>query len=313
MGIQRMMKDIVTFLEIIGIMMIGFIVCLVFVLGDVSESFSQFPQAFLTLFRASQGDFDWENYEETQANPAFLLFGYIVISIYMIIAAIVLLNLLIAMMAKTFDSINETTISQIIFARFELALELNRASAFMPPPFNVVAMLGMILFYPIEFIINHTLFCCSKSHFDLAVFLMPNWMKYKKLELDDQILGHRVHVLTSEGDSIGRITSFDEDVHHHEITFYEDETEQEKKNVIIGDHVLKQNRWNVDIFSLSQQHYLKLEQFSDLLTSAMTQHHNEDAKKERKAHHARHHWICHYCRMYVKVSKITIKRLAREL
>eukprot|EP01084_Bolivina_argentea_P015925 29840_1 len=232
--VQRMMTDIIVFLEIIGIILIGFIVCLVFVVGDVLSAFASFPVAFLTLFRASQGDFDWDQLEDLEGvNPAFLLFAYLIISVYMIIAAIVLLNLLIAMMAKTFDSINETTISQIIFARFELALELDNESSFMPPPFNVFAMMGMIIFYIIEFIINHTIFCCSKKHhFDLCVLIMPNWLKHKKLELDSQIVGSKCHILTSEGDSIGLITSFDSDVHHHEITFYEDENEIGKKTAL---------------------------------------------------------------------------------
>ena len=105
-------------------------VCFVFVLGDVLPDFADFPSAFITLFRASQGDFNWDSFEDAEGlNPAFLLFAYIVVSVFMIIAAIVLLNLLIAMMAKTFDNIESSTISQIIFARFQMSLELSRESA----------------------------------------------------------------------------------------------------------------------------------------------------------------------------------------
>eukprot|EP01083_Nonionella_stella_P098541 277150_1 len=314
--VQRMMHDIGTFLEIILIILIGFIVCLVYVLGDVDDlkdSFGSFHKAFLTLFRASQGDFDWDQFADTtDVNPAFLLFAYVIISIYMIIAAIVLLNLLIAMMAKTFDSINEETISQIIFARFELAVELNRESAFMPPPFNVFAMVGIVLFYIIELVLNWSVCLCASVPCDLAVFIMPSWMKWKKLELDEQILGQKIHIITSEGDSVGLITDFDRDIHHHEITFYEDD-EISKKNVIIGDHVLKQNKWNVDIFKLSQLKYLRLHQFRQKISSKMTHDFKQNMKKVRRKHLKSHSWICSFCKMYVVESKMSIKRLGWEL
>ena len=82
-------------------------------------------------------------------------FGMIVMLIYLILGALVFLNLLIAMMAvkyiyilflfilrnikyssficmqKTFDSVQEDTTSAIIFARFKLALDFDYTGSFM--------------------------------------------------------------------------------------------------------------------------------------------------------------------------------------
>ena len=77
-------------------------------------------------------DFEWGDLETVVGiNYFYALFAYLVILAYMVIGAIVLLNLLIAMMAKTFDSIDAETKQQITFARFRLAIELDEESSFM--------------------------------------------------------------------------------------------------------------------------------------------------------------------------------------
>eukprot|EP01084_Bolivina_argentea_P072783 132131_1 len=119
------MGDIGTFFEIMIILFLAFAMCLMFILGDVLSEFQTPGIASVTLFRALLGDFEFDNLADLQhdgnVSAGILYFGYGIMLLYLVIGSLVLLNLLIAMMAKTFDTIEEDTTSAIIFARYQLA------------------------------------------------------------------------------------------------------------------------------------------------------------------------------------------------
>eukprot|EP01084_Bolivina_argentea_P297202 511985_1 len=169
-------------------------------------------------------------------------------------------------MAKTFDSIEEDTIGAIIFARFKLSLDLDTTASFMPPPLNVLAMLLLIIFYIIEWLLYSTkriinffgccinerekgvtiLNCCGKIlkkevnqdemlevdkmdfiKWDLAVFLMPLFMKERKLELDEQILYDNPPkktwiIKTNKGDTIAKFLSYKPEIAKFYVSFYKE-------------------------------------------------------------------------------------------
>eukprot|EP01083_Nonionella_stella_P277042 941850_1 len=107
------------------------------------------------------------------------------------------------MMAKTFDKIQEGTISAIVFGRFQTAMIYDNNVTFMPAPLNVVAFAFLALFYLVELFrcddrtclscFNRSCCSCCKQcirndRIDLALFLMPKWMKERTLEIDEQIV-----------------------------------------------------------------------------------------------------------------------------
>eukprot|EP01084_Bolivina_argentea_P159606 277953_1 len=115
--IFRMMSDIITFFEIMVILYLAFVFALFSLLRTVNPDFEDPTTTAITLFRAILGDFDFGNFNQSEyTNPGVYYFGYFVMLLYLVIGALVFLNLLIAMMAKTFDSIEEDTIGAIIFA-----------------------------------------------------------------------------------------------------------------------------------------------------------------------------------------------------
>merc|ERR1719334_200700 len=121
--IFRMMEDIGTFFEIMIVLFLAFALALMFILGpELPDLFGTPTTAALTLFRAVLGDFEFENFEEVSGKVSTGLeyFGYGIMLMYLVLGSLVLLNLLIAMMAKTFDTIEDDTTAAIIFGRFKL-------------------------------------------------------------------------------------------------------------------------------------------------------------------------------------------------
>eukprot|EP01084_Bolivina_argentea_P297201 511984_1 len=184
--IYAMMDDIMTFFKIMFVIYLGFTFALCFVMGSVHEDFSDPVEAAVTLFRAMLGDFDFSAFQE-DTDIVLLFFGYAVMFVYLIIGSIVLLNLLIAMMSKTFDAIEETQQIKMRISIFNIARTLDSNPAFIPPPLNIFAMTLSVIFYGIEWIIR-VCSCCKKEKFDLIAVIMPSFMRKRKLELDEQIL-----------------------------------------------------------------------------------------------------------------------------
>jgi len=63
-------------------------------------------------------------------------FGTILVSVYAIIAQIMLVNLLIAMMGDTFNNVNENADKEWKFSRYKF-ISAYKSSSVFPPPFSV--------------------------------------------------------------------------------------------------------------------------------------------------------------------------------
>ena len=104
-----MMDDTMTFLTIIVILWLGFTFSLNFLMGDVYYDFEDVESSLLTLFMASVGelsftawtlgDDDTNGELDDQIGKVYRFAVRIFIGIYVILAALILLNILIAMMA----------------------------------------------------------------------------------------------------------------------------------------------------------------------------------------------------------------------
>lgn len=115
------------------VLYLGFTFALMFILGDINERFDTPINSGLTLFAAILGDFEFESFAQQEGGNVYLFyFGYGVMLLYLIIGSLVLLNLLIALMATTYERIDQNATSAIIFARFNLALDLDEDASFMP-------------------------------------------------------------------------------------------------------------------------------------------------------------------------------------
>ena len=133
--IFRMMGDVAVFFAIMGVIFLGFVFAVFFV-ADSHDGFTTPIESAVTLITGLISDFDFDGFGGIQHNALFY-FGYFVVVLYLFLASIILLNLLIAMMATTYEHIDEDTTTTIVFARFELALRLDTDVSFMPPPLSL--------------------------------------------------------------------------------------------------------------------------------------------------------------------------------
>eukprot|EP01083_Nonionella_stella_P122850 369792_1 len=315
--IFKMMDDIAAFFEIMFILFLGFAFALMFILGDVHPDFDTPLNSALTLFIAIVAEFDFGAFsEETDddTNSSLVYFGYGVMILYLIIGSLVLLNLLVAMMATTYEHIDQNATSEIIFARFQLALSLDDDPSFMPPPLNLLAMVLVVIFYAIEWIIKTVSNCCfhGEKAFNLITLILPKFMRKRKLELDEQILYDNCDlywtIKTSDrGETKCRAEDYDYKLHKHRITFYDDD-EKHKIDVSIEDDVERKRTWWLDLMHLHEVGLLELKQFEEVDIDRQYIHKASHDDKWRDKY-----WLCGFCRSYVQSSKASIKCLGRLL
>ena len=132
--IFRMVKDVAVYFAIMVIIFLGFVFAVYFV-ADSHSGFNSPAESAVTLLTGIISDFDFDGFGDDNDTVLFY-FGYFVVVLYLFLASIVLLNLLIAMMATTYQRIDNDTTKTIVFERFELALRLETDCGFIPPPLS---------------------------------------------------------------------------------------------------------------------------------------------------------------------------------
>ncbi|XP_015916803.1 transient receptor potential-gamma protein-like [Parasteatoda tepidariorum] len=100
--------------------------------------FSNLFESSQTLFWASFGLIDLDNFELTGIQTYTRFWGLLMFGSYSVINVVVLLNLLIAMMNHSYQIISEHADVEWKFARTKLWLSYFEDGATVPPPFNII-------------------------------------------------------------------------------------------------------------------------------------------------------------------------------
>lgn len=133
--VLRCVDDVIHWLFIFVLFCFGctiaIIVCVKQNGGDPFKPFTE-DGSFAVAFYTIVGEF-------TAAFPDLIGngFGLVILAIYALIAQIVLVNLLIAMMGDTFNTVKEDSAKEWRFNRYSLATEYSSTSA-IAPPFNII-------------------------------------------------------------------------------------------------------------------------------------------------------------------------------
>ncbi|KAK9680688.1 Transient receptor ion channel II [Popillia japonica] len=98
-----------------------------------------------SLFWASFGLVNLENFELTGIKSYTRFWGLLMFGSYSVINIIVLLNLLIAMMSNTYAIIDDHSDTEWKFARTKLWMRYFEEAATLPPPFNIIPTPKMFL------------------------------------------------------------------------------------------------------------------------------------------------------------------------
>jgi len=129
-----MVGDAMKFLVLFFIIIFGFAVVMASLFSD-SSYFSDFPTASLYLFEAGMTAFDFRWLEGCRYQNG----GVIVLAIYIIISAIVLLNMLIAILAETYGAMTAQTDMHSAVMRANFIHDF-QACNHLPIPFNCIEL-----------------------------------------------------------------------------------------------------------------------------------------------------------------------------
>jgi polycystin 2 len=102
--VAKMIAQVVVFLVIFITVVVGFALAFHMLIGDAAYRFRGWGVACLSLFRMVVGDIDYEEIEATYNWLAVVLFF-----VYVAVSAILLLNLLIAMLNTAYVSVERAT------------------------------------------------------------------------------------------------------------------------------------------------------------------------------------------------------------
>jgi len=165
-----MYVDVVYFISLLGVMILGFAAAFNLLYGGIDASFTGFGISIFTCITVAYNQQYFVNNDEFVPLPVYWA-GDITMVIYLVLSAILLVNLLIAMMQSTYNEL--MTQGRPIEGEWSVAfgkvlLHYERF-LFFPPPFNILQIFAFCL---------GALFCCK--HY--------RWILFGSQETRDRII-----------------------------------------------------------------------------------------------------------------------------
>lgn len=166
----RLVSDVWQFCIVLLLFLIGCMFALYYLIGgDIVEEgedgcdFGSIYTLLLFTFQALLGQHDWSILKPSSDNG----FGVersrtaeALVVMFSIMGNIGLLNLLIALMASVYEQNSPLTAKQVHFAQIVNTVELVEKEAILPPPFNLMVIVGAVIYFMVETMIK----CLSCSH-----------------------------------------------------------------------------------------------------------------------------------------------------
>jgi len=119
-----MVKDLITFSIIFGFVLMGFGSAFHEWFADDDDpdgAFTTLPNALLTLFEFSLGEFRYSEMKEGN-HP---IFGPFILTVFLFAGTVMLLNLLIAILSHTYDTIQSQSLNEFRHGKAKMYSELN--------------------------------------------------------------------------------------------------------------------------------------------------------------------------------------------
>jgi hypothetical protein len=144
-----MIYDLFSFAVVFAMCLLGFSVALFSLLhdtefdGDPDPYFQTYSNTFVTMFSAALGNYDMTMF--VNDSPYYLI-TYIIIMIYLILSALVLVNLVIARMTSTHDNVDEHSFEEWNYAKAlstqqYIMVEEKHPMCMLPAPLNIITTL----------------------------------------------------------------------------------------------------------------------------------------------------------------------------
>eukprot|EP01083_Nonionella_stella_P074515 202177_1 len=148
--VQRMTNDIQNFALLWILFVFGFVFAEYYYIAKyLDESFSH---TFLDIFAVTTGgDADFEEYTSSdRISKSRSTIAQIMLVLLVLFGALLLINLFIAMMAKTFDEMSNISNTQWSLNAATFIVKYDRRNDILPPPFNLVVYILVLLWYIFE-------------------------------------------------------------------------------------------------------------------------------------------------------------------
>eukprot|EP01084_Bolivina_argentea_P006952 13123_1 len=164
--ITNMLGDVANFFLIWGLFFLGGSFAAYYIIGNDLMEFEDvklgtFSSVSFYIFKTLIGQQNWDK-TASKTNPddeSIEVFDAIrsnmlqtLLFIYSIFGTILLLNLLIAMMASSYETVKDKSLQEVNKQKIDTIYDLDRSASVITPPFNVLAYLFYVYWYAFEII-----------------------------------------------------------------------------------------------------------------------------------------------------------------
>eukprot|EP01083_Nonionella_stella_P162243 532414_1 len=160
--ILAMVDDTARFVALLSIIMIGFLFAVLYAIGGdictengADQDLSHVLSVALFIFQSLLGQQEWQlitsNEDTIGSGRSRILEGLIIL--FSIFGGILLLNLLIALMASTYERVRELGTKKVNFNRIAHTHSVIKQNALMPPPFNILVAAVTVLWLLLDLMI----------------------------------------------------------------------------------------------------------------------------------------------------------------
>lgn len=137
---KAMFYDLLAFLMVYIVCVLGFGIFF-FALFYGSQAFKTVPQTMSSMFQFTVGNFDFEAFDSTSSLVNAL--AQLVLAVYLILTAILLMNLLIARMTNAYQRVDDKAVQEWSFAKTQTVLQYlllreRNVLCMLPSPFNLI-------------------------------------------------------------------------------------------------------------------------------------------------------------------------------
>lgn len=141
--IFRLTADIRNFVVLLAVFWFSFTSAFYYLLHDWSEDFADWTDSLLTTLVGMLGQFDFEDLFRIP-NKFTRGFAQLAYCLFLSLGLIVLLNLLIAMMTKTYASVKDDSARSFLFEFAKLTHEYDKRPHYLPPPLAALVYLWVL-------------------------------------------------------------------------------------------------------------------------------------------------------------------------
>jgi len=203
-----MISDMIMFFCILSVFLGGFSLGLTKIyhrIGDISE-LNTISSTTMKLFCALFGDFEMDDFKVSD-NLLIEYTGSSIFILYLVIAAIILINLFIAMLSNTYAIIQEDAEKEWKYSRVSLIITYSKYSA-IPPPLNMLSSLFYTCYNNVSIEPEIYTIDLNENKFRLTTKLLNRYHTKKDIQLNELTdIRNKIDILSANFENLNKFLS----------------------------------------------------------------------------------------------------------